>query len=39
MGGMSSLWRALLTGPTVDDLFTVAQRLADTVTVELADAA
>lgn len=39
MGGMSSLWRALLTSPTIDDLFAVAQRLSDTVTVELDDAA
>ncbi|HEX6355078.1 ATP-grasp domain-containing protein [Actinophytocola sp.] len=38
MGGFSSLWRAMIISPTAEDLFTVAQRLENTLTVELDDA-
>ncbi len=37
MGGFSSLWRACLTSPTADGVFTVARRLEDALTVELDD--
>jgi biotin carboxylase len=38
MGGLSSLWRAHLTSPTAEGLFTLAGQLEDTLTVELGDA-
>jgi biotin carboxylase len=38
MGGFSSLWRALVTSPTADGVFTVAEQLENTLTIELVDA-